>query len=179
MGVETFDALSSLLERGGIVLIAIVSLSTLMWALIIERYWYVFLTHPARLGTCVATWERRADRSSWRAHRVRRGLVVDLSQALHRNLPLIRTLVGVLPLLGLLGTVTGMVVSFEVMTTYGTRNLKGLAAGISQALLTTTAGLVMSLSGLYFSNHLELRAKVAAERAAGSLVFADSDGGSS
>ena len=63
------------------------------------------------------------------------------------------------PLLGLLGTVTGMMSTFEVMSLFGTGNAKGMAGGISEALITTQTGLIVAIPGLYMKNFLERRAQ--------------------
>lgn len=171
MQFDLYHPIQALIERGGVVLVAIVLMSILMWALIIERYWYLYRIHPSRMNHSVKLWQQRNDRSSWWARQIRAGLIADLSLALCDNLLLIRTLTATLPLLGLLGTVTGMIVIFDVMTTFGTGNVRGFASGISQALLTTTAGLVTSISGLYFSTHLQYRVKIEAQRAADLLTY--------
>jgi biopolymer transport protein ExbB len=85
--------------------------------------------------------------------------VAALYTAGRRALPAIRALITVLPLLGLLGTVSGMIHTFEVITAFGGANRRGIAAGISEALVATLTGLVTALSGLYFSVHLEARAR--------------------
>lgn len=171
MQVDLLESVQVLIERGGAVFVAIVLMSIFMWALIIERYWYLYRVHPAKMEHTVSLWQQRDDRSSWWARHVRAGLIADLSLALRDNLLLIRSLTAILPLLGLLGTVTGMVVIFDVMATFGTGNVRGFAGGISQALLTTTAGLVTSISGLYFSSHLQYRVTIEAQRAANLLTF--------
>jgi len=76
-----------------------------------------------------------------------------------KRLEVIRTLTSVLPLVGLLGTVSGMIKVFQVITIFGTGNTRGMAAGIAEALLTTMAGLLTALSGLYFVSNLENRAE--------------------
>ena len=70
---------------------------------------------------------------------------------------LIKTLTMALPMLGLLGTVHGMIQTFDVMTVFGTGNTRGMAGGISIALITTMGGLLTALSGLYFSTQLQQR----------------------
>ena len=70
-----------------------------------------------------------------------------------------QALVAILPLLGLLGTVSGMIKVFDVITVFGTGNTRGMASGISEALVTTMAGLFTALSGLYFVSDLERRAE--------------------
>ena len=62
------------------------------------------------------------------------------------------------PLLGLLGTVSGMMDTFNVISLFGTGNAKGMADGISIALITTQAGLVIAIPGLYMSVYLRRHA---------------------
>ena len=62
-------------------------------------------------------------------------------------------------MLGLLGTVTGMIEVFDVMAIAGSGNVRGMAGGISKATLPTMAGMVAALSGLIFSVQLERRAR--------------------
>lgn len=155
MWPETLERFHTTLDQGGPVFIAIMALSVVMWALIVERYWFVYLILPLRVKRCVRQWQERKEHSSWHARQIRSGLIADIAIALEARLTTIHTLTTVLPLLGLLGTVTGMINSFDVMAHFGTGNVRGFTGGISQALLTTTAGLVTSLSGLYFSAHLK------------------------
>ena len=64
---------------------------------------------------------------------------------LERGLPFLATCANVAPLLGFLGTVTGMIVSFDALARSGLSNPNAVAAGISQALITTAAGLAVAL----------------------------------
>jgi biopolymer transport protein ExbB len=171
MPLELTAQLAAFLARGGSVLLLILALSVLMWALILERYWFLFVTHPRRLQRGVREWEARADRSSWYARRIREGLIAESSIALRESLLPIRVIAMVLPMLGLLGTVAGMIQTFDVITVFGMTNTRGMAAGVSQALLTTLAGLVTSLSGLYFISNLEHRAELETRKAADTLAY--------
>lgn len=146
-----------LMEHGGTVLWLILLASILMWMLIIERYVFVYMLHPKQIKTTISNWLQRSDRSSWYAQQIRRGMIAESSRLLHRYLLSIRTLTVALPMLGLLGTVDGMIQTFDVLTVFGTGNARGMAGGISVALITTMAGLLTALSGLYFSTHLEQR----------------------
>jgi biopolymer transport protein ExbB len=168
--------LESLLAQGGPIFALILLLSVAMWTLIIERYWYLYRVHPLHLQRCVRNWRARSDRISWRARQIRSGLIADLTIPLADGLALIRALVMVLPLLGLLGTVSGMVTLFDVIAVFGMGNIRGFASGIDQALLSTAAGLVTALSGFYFSAHLRYRVRMEAERAA-DLMALESEGG--
>jgi biopolymer transport protein ExbB len=63
-----------------------------------------------------------------------------------------------------------MIKVFEVITVFGTGNTRGMASGISEALVTTMAGLFTALSGLYFVSDLERRGEDAARRFETELV---------
>lgn len=76
---------------------------------------------------------------------------------LDRHLPFVSILAAVAPLLGLLGTVTGMVHTFEVITEFGNSNPILMADGISEALITTQSGLLVAFPLVILKHHLEER----------------------
>ncbi len=174
---ELPEFLQMLIDRGGSVLVAIFCLSVLLWVLILERYWYLYRVYPHRLRQAVEDWRRRDEHHSWYSHRIREGMLSELSVDLQRFLTPIDAIVTVLPLLGLLGTVTGMVSTFESMTVLGTGSARGLAAGISEALLVTIAGLTTAIIGLYCSVHLQSRVQTARQLAVDQLTLEESPGG--
>jgi len=73
---------------------------------------------------------------------------------LERLLPFLAVIAGVAPMLGLLGTVTGMISTFEVITEHGTGDPKLLSGGISEALITTEFGLIIAIPALLLHNLL-------------------------
>ena len=77
---------------------------------------------------------------------------------IRRYLLVIAVLAAVSPLFGLLGTVTGMITTFDVITFFGTGNAKAMAGGISEALITTQSGLLVAIPGLFMSAFLVRRA---------------------
>lgn len=163
--IEWIEDLLVFFERGGGVLWAIFGLSILMWALILERYW--FYAHALRtlrkeLLSERHTWEHL--KASSALELLRRYLASAYELRLRYGLPTIRMLAAILPAMGLLGTVSGMIKTFDVVNLFGTGNARGMADGISQALITTMAGLVTALSGLYFSANLDARAEKELER---------------
>ena len=74
-----------------------------------------------------------------------------------KNAQILGTIAGITPLLGLTGTVTGMISSFKVISTIGIGNPTALAGGISQALYTTAAGLLIGIPSLVAYNWCEAR----------------------
>lgn len=78
-------------------------------------------------------------------------------------------MIALLPMLGLLGTVTGMIEVFDVMAVTGSSNARAMASGVKQATIPTMAGMVASLSGMFFVNSLEQRSRREVEGVADKL----------
>ena len=147
-GFQPIASVLEFIELGGPVIVVITLAIIAMWTLIFERAWYFFRLRGEELPTVRRTSAHHRDR--WaelalqkREHRMR------------RRLPLIRALISVCPLLGLLGTVLGMIEVFEVTALTGSGNVRAIAAGVSTATVTTMAGLVAALSGLFLLSALD------------------------
>lgn len=166
-----FDALNDFLAAGGNVLRVIMATTFFMWALIIERLMYWSGAHSGVSKRAVRAWSGRNDHKSWYAHAVRDKLISEAMQEASRFNNVIRALVAVTPLLGLLGTVTGMVEVFDVMAVTGSSNARLMAAGISKATIPTMAGLVASLSGLVFINAFDSNVQKASHRISDDLLI--------
>lgn len=164
-----YNGLMTFLQTGGNVLIVIMAVTFVLWALIIERYWYFWTSHGGITKKARKQWEERRDHKSWYAHQIRRGIIGDVRLSVEQNLGMIRGLVAIAPLLGLLGTVTGMVEVFDVMAFTGSSNARLMAAGVSKATIPTMAGMVVSIVGLFFSSLLDRRAKREIQAVADSL----------
>lgn len=152
---DQFDAVRQFIERGGDVLYLIFAVTVVMWMLILERQWYFRWIFPKDAIAVRKSWHDRDDRNSWYARQVRRLLISQVRQKLQRSLLIMKTLVAVCPLLGLLGTVTGMIEVFDIMSIAGGGNVRALASGVSKATIPTMAGMMAALSGLYFSVSME------------------------
>lgn len=85
--------------------------------------------------------------------------LLEAKGRLEAHLRTIRVLAAVAPLLGLLGTVTGMITTFQAISLYGTGSPRALAVGISEALITTQSGLLVSILGLFGAGVLSRRAR--------------------
>jgi biopolymer transport protein ExbB len=168
---EAYVAIRDFLELGGPVLNAIAVTILVMWILIFERIFYFRSDHQVRLREITRAWEDRDERSSWHAHRIRTALISRLSLAADGPIPVIKTLVALCPLLGLLGTVTGMIEVFDVMAEAGTANARSMAAGVSKATIPTMAGMVGALSGVFAATLLSRKASREVERLDESLTF--------
>ena len=147
-------AISNFMDQGGNVLYLIAALTFLMWTMIFERMWYFQTEHGKVILQATQTWEERPERRSWSAHQIRDALISEASDKITGSLPLIQTCVMLCPLLGLLGTVTGMITVFDAMATQG-GNARSMAAGVSQATIPTMSGMVASLSGVLGSTFIK------------------------
>lgn len=145
--MEYLSAIQLYIEAGGNVLWLIALATFCMWALIFERIWYINLDHRTAVAGALESWEARPERTSWHAHRIREKVISEVNEKLRTNTLLIKTFLMLLPLLGLLGTVTGMVQVFEAMAFSG-GNARSMAAGVSAATIPTMSGMVASLSGI-------------------------------
>ena len=86
-------------------------------------------------------------------------ILAKATPPLEKNLSVIKLLAAVAPLLGLLGTVIGMIETFQAITLFGTGDPKLMAGGISQALVTTMLGLIAAVPLLFVHNILDSRSR--------------------
>lgn len=170
--LEAFSALRDFLYTGGPILLWIMGLTFVMWSLIIERFWFFATRFPSLEKRTVKEWNARSDHKSWHAHAIREKMISEVRVESERSIQLIKTLIAVAPLFGLLGTVTGMVEVFDVMAATGSSNARAMASGVSKATIPTMAGLVVSLSGVFFISILDRRVKQGVNRVADELTLA-------
>ena len=155
--VAFIDDIRNFLYAGGDVLWVILGVTICLWCLIIERLLFIKQNYPLLRDSCLARWNQRTDKNSAYALFIRQELISEVLIKLNRGVAIIKVLIALCPLLGLLGTVTGMIHVFDVMAVTGTGNARAMAAGISTATITTMAGMVIAISGLYFSKLIEER----------------------
>ncbi len=158
-GVEIWEAVAWFMESGGHVLLAIFLVTAVMWTLIFERLFYLYLSYPRYIKRLIKRWEAYALLKGCQKRQLSRMLISEAGQNLVSWLPMIKTLVALCPLLGLLGTVTGMIEVFDVMAIAGNANPRAMASGVSKATIPTMAGMVAALSGLYMSVQLKRSAE--------------------
>lgn len=174
--MESWYRVMDFIAQGGPVLWLLFGICLLLWLLILERAWFLRITWPKRARVLVGQWQQRRDYSSWRARKIREAMVSEASLALHGQLGLIRVLVALCPLLGLLGTVLGMIGVFEVIAVSGNDDAQAMARGVYRATIPTMAGLVVALTGIYFTVRLGQLADRRSSSLADALVLrTDSD----
>ena len=193
MSMDLISDAYEYLRPGGPVMIPIIVSSLCMWALITERMLYFRRINRGDVDIGGAVKSLKDSRPSGQGGNGLRARILarfvhertgdsELDQklldqyameelpALRRYLAVIAVLAAVAPLLGLLGTVTGMMNTFNVIAVFGTGNARGMAGGISEALITTQCGLLVAIPGLFMSAFLSRRAD-RIERALGEFVM--------
>jgi biopolymer transport protein ExbB len=168
---DVIEAIRDFMTLGGPVLTWIAITIFVMWVLIIERLLFFRTTMKGVATDMRQVWESRAERRSWHAHQIREAMISRFDHLTTGSIPMIQTLVALCPLLGLLGTVTGMIRVFQVMALSGSGNVRAMAAGVSQATIPTMAGMVGALSGVLLVTMLTRRSARETEFLADSLTM--------
>jgi len=152
------DDLLAFFDKGGFVLYIVFAIAFVLWTLLIERYIYISFEYKKQKRTILEEIKTLEIKQKFKDE-VKRYLVEDSNLKLKSGLDFIKTLIIVCPLVGLLGTVTGMIEVFDVMAITGSNNVKSMANGVSMATIPTMAGMVVALSGILFEKRLELSIK--------------------
>lgn len=183
------------MAAGGIVMFPLMIVSALMWILIINRVLFFRRLYRKNMSRKKAARHvaqgRLPDRRRYRGavallvsgflqrrsgnsridRRILDETVIHLVVSLDRYLAVIGALAAIAPLLGLLGTVTGMIATFDIIAVFGVGNARAMAGGISEALITTQTGLLVAIPGLYMSNFLNRRAQNLKQRIASVGIY--------
>jgi biopolymer transport protein ExbB len=154
-----FPWFGDMLQLGGDILLLIIVMAALMWGLILERLIFLILVFPHQQKVLVSLWRKRDSMSDWHTAQLRQLLVSRVNREMSRNLQLISTIVKICPLLGLLGTVMGMLEIFDALALTGNNSARTTAGGVSKATVSTMAGMVVAISGLMISHYLIDKAK--------------------
>ncbi|RTE85998.1 MULTISPECIES: MotA/TolQ/ExbB proton channel family protein [Gammaproteobacteria] len=155
--IGLWESVRDFIGTGGNVLFLVAIALLIMWICLIERYWYLLGVFPRERDQIIQKWHDRDDTTSWYAHRIRDAWISKASDNLSARMLLLKTTIAICPLIGLLGTVTGMITVFEIMSVQGTGNPRLMAGGISMATIPTMSGMVAALSGMFFAQRLDSR----------------------
>jgi len=148
-----------------------------------QKRWDDVLTRCRTINAPVARLTEAVVLHRAHVHAVLRERVEEIGRreaaALERYIPILGTVASVAPLLGLLGTVGGMIVTFQVIEAQGVQDVSVLAGGISQALITTFAGLCVGIPALVGNRYLLTRvdAYLLELEACASAIIEHLDGG--
>ncbi len=180
------EGVLEILSRGGYVLIPIFIIAQIGWIFIIERYFYLHSLKSNSIqfwkkapitsnefiefakiqgkslngleGTLIRELSQLNIKEEKGLSNKAQEVLTDFTNKMERHFNTIGIMANSAPLLGLLGTVAGMVATFQIITEFGIGNPAMMATGISQALLTTQAGLVVSFPLILLHNFLHNKA---------------------
>jgi biopolymer transport protein ExbB len=162
------------LESGGEVMLPLIGISLWMWTLILRKLRELYACSREDLSPGLRLEDRKDSAPGSQGlqasllrkfHSLETGdpaldrkqlqaIVKQQCASLERGVTTILMLAGVAPLLGLLGTVNGMITTFDVMHRFGAGNAGALAGGISEALITTQSGLAVAIPGLFMGRFI-------------------------
>jgi len=146
-----------LVEDGGPFVGLIFATGVLMWGIIAERYWFFRRKLPQLSKELQQQWEARSEHTSWCARQIRQAMISRVNVAMSAGIPVMQVLVPMSPLLGLIGTVVGMLEVFDSMALRGNADARSMASGVSQAMICTMTGLAVSITGLYPVHYFRTR----------------------
>ena len=185
--MQVFFDIFDYFYRGGPLLLPIIFVSLVMWVLILLQLQTVWAVNRLDIAlddalTAVRHKTLIGDFSGAPLAQIVMCFIASRGRFRDDNVTLLNTLVeressrlgcyinyiyalaSIAPLLGLLGTVQGMIVTFDAIAVYGTGNPGALANGIAEALITTQSGLFVSIPGLFMAAFLRRRVLRIAQR---------------
>ncbi|MCP5146332.1 MAG: MotA/TolQ/ExbB proton channel family protein [Gammaproteobacteria bacterium] len=168
---DPLGSLGDMRELGGPVVMWIFAACIAMWTIVLERIWYFRVVLPQDRARLLVQWEQRTDRQTWASRQIRTAMISQLNEGMTRNLHLLRVLVPMCPLLGLIGTVIGMLSVFDSMAALGSADARSMATGVSEAMVCTLMGLAVSISGLYPVYYFRRTAHMQTEKLADRFGF--------
>lgn len=148
------DAFVSVFEKGGIVLMLFFGLYLFLCYLISDKYFYFKFYFKNDFENFKESITQISAPNKFLFEAMITNEISTLKSKVTKNFSLIKVLVGVCPLMGLLGTVTGMVSVFDVLAIAGSSDARSMASGISKATVPTMAGMLGALTGMLVVKYL-------------------------
>ena len=145
------------IERGGPVLAAIALLSVIKWWYVFERVWYFRNDYPLEAREFITQWQVRRETNSWNSQQIRQAMISRINDNLNQSTIVIRAIIRLCPLLGLLGTVTGMIDVFDVMAVSSGVDTKSMSASVSRAIIPTMGGMLAAITGIFANMYIQRR----------------------
>ncbi len=136
--------IDTFIERGGDVLIIIFIVAFAMWSVILDKLFYHFFVYKKKISLLKI-----------QNKQLNKIFFLYTKNKIENGMNFIKISIMVAPLLGLLGTVTGMIEVFDTISILGNSDAKAMSSGISQATIPTMVGMSVALSGMIFKTYLE------------------------
>lgn len=193
--VDQIYGVTDYMGKGGAIMAPLLMVSIIMWTLIIKKSLFLrrmrIKNMPRSMAAHLVQTNKFPDPKKYkgatavlvaeflRRRAVKPGVdrfvidetVLAMGAGFDRHLAAIGVLASIAPLLGLLGTVLGMITTFDTISVYGTGNAQAMAGGISEALITTQTGLLVAIPGLTMRNFLSSRAQILKHKTASLGIY--------
>jgi biopolymer transport protein ExbB len=159
------------IQQGGVIGYIILAIALIGVLIVIERYivltWTSYqtrrqlknpeLTANNPLGRVLNHWHKTDNKTPDSIEATLDEAILQELPSLAKRLSMLKVFYGIAPLLGLLGTITGMIETFQAITFFGNSDPQLMASGISQALITTALGLIVAIVFVWFHSDLNTK----------------------
>ena len=120
----------------------------------VDKYLFIFVQSKTWVNAKFTSFVNSNPPSSTKYKFVEATLISNVKRKTASNIKVLDGLIGMTPMIGLLGTVYGMIEVFEVLSFMGTGNPRAMSSGVAKATIPTMAGMVVALSGVFASIYL-------------------------
>ena len=156
--------LAELFDRGGPVLYILFIVTLFIWFIIFSKYLSTSYNNKNWIKNNFDTFSSGVNINRSNIHLFEESFLIHIKRVSTQKLKMLDGLIGLCPMLGLLGTVYGMIEVFEVLAVLGTGNPRAMSTGVAKATIPTMAGMTIALSGLFFKFDLANRVERYQER---------------
>ena len=145
---------ADLISRGGPVLYLLFLLTLIIFTVLVNKYYFVFIDKKYWYTKKLDKFHALYPPESIKLHSVEKTFLSEFKRDSMSGVKLLDGLIGMCPMIGLLGTVYGMIEVFEVLSFLGTGNPRAMSSGVAMATIPTMSGMVITVFGLYFRQDL-------------------------
>ena len=142
--------LTDLFDRGGPVLYILFIVTLFIWFIIFSKYLRTSYNNKNWIQNDYKKFSEGVNINKKNVHLFEESFLIHIKRVASQRLKILDGLIGLCPMLGLLGTVYGMIEVFEVLAVLGTGNPRAMSTGVAKATIPTMAGMTIALSGLFF-----------------------------
>ena len=142
--------LDELFIRGGPVLFILFFISFLIFFIFVNKYMFIYFDKYDWYSNKLDNFIQDNPPENFSLKQVQKTYISELKRISNTNIKMLDGLIGMCPMIGLLGTVYGMIEVFEVLSFLGTGNPRAMSSGVAKATIPTMASMVITIFSLYF-----------------------------
>lgn len=142
--------LDELFIRGGPVLFILFFISFLIFFIFVNKYMFIYFDKYDWYSNKLDNFIHDNPPENFSLKQVQKTYISELKRVSNTNIKMLDGLIGMCPMIGLLGTVYGMIEVFEVLSFLGTGNPRAMSSGVAKATIPTMASMVITIFSLYF-----------------------------